>query len=81
MNHINLPYLEVLDMIFIQIVDSKPKSELNCIELKELCIQYKQIKDIGALNDSLFPKLRLLRIENNLFHKSEQYIIKKYKNK
>ena len=60
-----LPNLEYLDLSYNQITNIKEIAELDCEEMKEICLQDNDIETIKYFINSNFPKLELLRIENN----------------
>lgn len=65
-----LPHLEYLDMSHNKIENIEPIAQLESKELKEICLQYNNINDIDPFNYSDFPNLKLLRIEENPFDKT-----------
>jgi Leucine-rich repeat (LRR) protein len=79
----NLPYLEYLDMSNNKIVHVNPISEINSKVLKEIYLQNNEIFDFSPLFCAEFPKLELLRIDNNRFDSSSgafQNLKSKYNN-
>jgi len=66
----NLPYLEYLDMSHNKIVNVSPISEINSKILKEIYLQNNDIFDFSPFLHSEFPKLELLRIDNNRYDSS-----------
>ena len=60
-----LPFLESLNFSFNQIENIEPIANLNCKELKEIILTKNNISDISPFINSVFPKLELLRVENN----------------
>jgi len=66
----NLPYLEYLDMSNNKIVHVSPIAEINSKILKEIYLQNNEIYDFSSFLHAEFPKLELLRIDNNRFDSS-----------
>jgi Leucine-rich repeat (LRR) protein len=66
----NLPYLEYLDMSNNKIVHVSPITEINSKILTEIYLQNNEIYDFSPFLHAEFPKLELLRIDNNRFDSS-----------
>jgi len=82
LDNMYLPFLEYLDMSYNKIKDIKPIAGLKCKDLIEICLQTNEIEDIKPLGFSDFPKLQILRLEDNHFDVSNNKIVQdKYKNK
>ena len=77
----NLPFLEFLNMGHNQIQIIEPITHLKYKNLKYIFLQNNKIEDLKSLLDSEFPALEILRMEDNIFGKNKNEILKQISKK
>ena len=79
-----LPHLEILNLSYNLIMNIKPVAKILSEKMKEILLNNNAIEKIDSFENSNFPELETLRVDNNKIDFKEikfKEILKKYGNK